>query len=70
MQATFEPVAPEQLRRAWAFVRPALDSMERCGRLVTQDVFMTLRSNGATLYMICDETGQQAGFHSPVVTRV
>ena len=62
MQATFEPVAPEQLRRAWAFVRPALDSMERSDGWIPEDVFMTLRSNGATLYMIYDETGQQAGF--------
>lgn len=62
MRATFEPVAPDNLRRAWAFVRPALDSIERSDGWIPEDVFMTLRSNGATLYMIYDETGAQAGF--------
>lgn len=62
MRATFEAVLPDNLRRAWGFVRPALESMERSDGWLPEDVYMCLRSNGATLYMVYDPTGQQAGF--------
>jgi hypothetical protein len=50
------------LRDAWAFVRPALDTMERADGWIPEDVYLTIRSNGASLYMIYDETGAKAGF--------
>lgn len=59
---TFRPVTPDELREAWAYVRPALDTMDRPDGWLPEDVYMTLRSNGASLYMLYDETGQKAGF--------
>jgi hypothetical protein len=58
----FELVQPAQLRDAWAFVRPALDTMDRPDGWLPEDIYLTLRSNGASLYLIYDETGSKAGF--------
>lgn len=62
LTGSFEAVPQTGLRDAWAFVRPALATMDRPDGWLPEDVYMTLRSNGATLYMIHDETGQKAGF--------
>ena len=58
----FELVNLAQLRDAWAFVRPALDTMDRPDGWLPEDVYLMLRSNGASLYLIYDETGSKAGF--------
>jgi hypothetical protein len=58
----FRVVEAGDLRDAWAFVRPALDTMDRPDGWLPEDVYLTLRSNGATLYMVYDETGAKAGF--------
>lgn len=58
----FKPVEQKDLPSVWAFVRPALETVPRADGWLVEDVYMVLRSNGATLYMIYDETGQPAGF--------
>jgi hypothetical protein len=58
----FAVIQPGELRDAWAFVRPALDTMDRPDGWLPEDVYLLLRNNGASLYMIYDETGARAGF--------
>jgi hypothetical protein len=58
----FRLVEAGQLRDAWAFVRPALETMDRPDGWIAEDIYLMLRSNGASLYMIYDETGAKAGF--------
>jgi hypothetical protein len=58
----FRAIDAAELRDAWAFVRPALDTMDRPDGWLPEDVYLMLRSNGASLYMIYDETGSKAGF--------
>lgn len=58
----FQLVPQGKLREAWAFVRPALETVDRPDGWLPEDVYMTLRSNGASLYMIEDGTGHKAGF--------
>jgi hypothetical protein len=61
-QPRFCLIEPGELRHAWAFVRPALDTLDRPDGWLPEDVYLLLRSNGATLYLIYDKTGSPAGF--------
>jgi len=61
-QPYFKPVEQKDLPRVWAFVRPALETVPRADGWLVEDVYMVLRSNGASLYMIYDETDNPAGF--------
>jgi hypothetical protein len=58
----FKPVEQKDLHSVWPFVRPALETVPRADGWLVEDIYMMLRSNGATLYMIYDETGEKAGF--------
>jgi hypothetical protein len=58
----FAMVEAADLRQAWAFVRPALEHLDRPDGWYPEDVYLMLRSNSATLYLIYDKTGSPAGF--------
>ena len=55
------PVSPAGLAAAWPRVRPGLDSMDKGDGWIPEDLYMALKNNAATLYMVTID-GKEHGF--------
>jgi hypothetical protein len=55
------PVSPAGLAAVWPRVRPALDSMGKGDGWIPEDLYMAIKTNAATLYMVSID-GDEHGF--------
>jgi len=55
------PIAPAGLAAVWPRVRPGLDSMDKGDGWIPEDLYMALKNNAATLYMVTID-GKEHGF--------
>jgi hypothetical protein len=55
------PVSPAGLAAVWPRVRPGLDSMDKGDGWIPEDLYMALKNNSATLYMVTID-GKEHGF--------
>jgi hypothetical protein len=62
MRGTLKAVQLENLTEAWQLIRDDIATISRADGWLDADVYMTIRSNGATLFLIYDADLQYAGF--------
>jgi hypothetical protein len=63
---TLLPVPPADIAAVWPRVRPGLESMEKGDGWLPEDIYLALKTNGASLHMVAID-GKEHGF---IVLRV
>lgn len=54
-------VAPADIAAVWSRVRPGLESMDKGDGWIPEDLYLALKTNGASLYMVTID-GKEHGF--------
>jgi hypothetical protein len=55
------PISPAGLAAVWPRVRPGLEAMDKGDGWLPEDLYLSLKTNGATLYMVTID-GTEHGF--------